>query len=86
MVLRRQLFRQSQKSGAFEGWVAEDPEFLFVRHSVVADEAGHLVCVTLGPQGKSAPSGIVIHRPEWTLKPFAELPAQVQVFPPVERP
>jgi hypothetical protein len=64
-----------------EGWVAEDPEFLFVKHSVVADEVGRLLCVTLGPQGKSAPSGIVIHRPGWTPEQFAKLPAEVRVHP-----
>ena len=68
-----------------EGWLAEDPEFLFVKHSVVVNEDGNLICVTLGSQ-KSATRdvaihrGILIHRPEWTPTPFAELPAQVQAF------
>lgn len=63
-----------------EGWLAEDPTFLFVRHSVVADESGQLVCVTLGPQGKTARgSGFLVHCPEWSTTCFADLPPDVQV-------
>ena len=70
-----------------EGWIAENTERLFVRHSIVEkipnfffrSSPNILDCVTLGPQGKSAPSGFVVHQRRWTREPFELLPAQVQI-------
>ena len=42
---------------------------------------GQLICVTPGPQGKTAPGGFLLHDPDWDPTPFAELPAEVMVDP-----
>ena len=61
-----------------EGWAVEG-QGLFAKHSVVGDPAGNLLCVTLGPQGKSF-AGFIVHRPAWSETSFVGLPPQVMTF------
>jgi hypothetical protein len=61
-----------------EGWIAET-DWLFVKHSVVADPHGSLVCVTLGPEGKHV-GPFIVHQARWTKENFRELPPEIRKF------
>ncbi len=65
-----------------EGWFPVDPTWShFIKHSVVTKGDGQVICVTLDPQGNTAPCRFIEHDPAWDPTPFAGLPPQVTVDP-----
>lgn len=78
----RRWVEEHPSYGVIRGWLAENEDFLFVKHSVVQKSCGSphpLICVTLGAQSKWAPTRFVMHQYRWTKEPFASLPPQVLI-------
>jgi hypothetical protein len=62
-----------------EGWITDNPDVLFDKHTAVVEGDGPVICVTLVRHRQSPPRQFLIHRAEWSPEAFAKLPNRVPV-------